>query len=152
MAFLKFSLSMKWEHVHETRNPPSFTNLRPSLLISRYPFKAFLIEAFDFVKAGGSRMTTSYFLPCRLSSGRKSKTSCSSNVTVSCRLLSFAFSVAKETLYDAEGNYKGVCINEDLAQEIRIAVLNSLPSLRKAFQKKFLRKTPVIILITKETT
>ena len=64
----------------------------------------------------------------------------------------YIISVAKETLYDAEGNYKGVCINEDLAQEIRIAVLNSLPSLRKAFQKKFLRKTPVIILITKETT
>lgn len=49
----------------------------------------------------------------------------------------YIISACKEMRYNSEGYCKGVYINEDLAQDIRLAVFNCLPYLRRAFQKKF---------------
>ena len=57
------------------RYPPSFTSLSPLWLISRYPRTAALMELRDFVKAGGSRITTSNCSSFLWSSGSSSKIS-----------------------------------------------------------------------------
>jgi hypothetical protein len=49
----------------------------------------------------------------------------------------YIVSASKEIHYNAESYCNGAYINEDLAQDIRLAVFNCLPYLRKAFQKKF---------------
>lgn len=55
--------------------------------------------------------------------------------------------MAMESVYSAEGETTGTYYNEDLAQELRIGLLNSLPSLRKVLVrqmedgKKTARKT-----------
>ncbi len=64
----------------------------------------------------------------------------------------YVLETAKEPHYNANGDYIGHYINDDLAQDIRIAVYNCLPNLRKAFQRKYFKKSPVIVLIAKEST
>lgn len=49
----------------------------------------------------------------------------------------YIISACKELQYNTEGYCKGVHINEDIAQDIRLAVFNCLPYLRRAFQKKY---------------
>lgn len=62
----------------------------------------------------------------------------------------YIIEASKEPHYDADGEYIGHFKNDDLAQDIRLAVYNCLPSLRKAFHKKFFKKSPVIVVIAKE--
>ena len=60
----------------------------------------------------------------------------------------YILAAAKEPGYGANGEYKGHTVNHDLAQEICLAVFNCLPSLRKAFHKKYLKRNPVVVVIT----
>ena len=85
---------MKWEQEQVARKPPSFTSFMPRRLISRYPLMAFFTEFLDFVNAGGSRITTSYFSPCFSNSGRSSNTSRQMNFARSCTPFSSAFFAA----------------------------------------------------------
>ena len=55
---------------------------------------AFFVASRDFVNAGGSRMTTSYFSPSAARCGSSSSTFAQRNLTVSERLFLLAFSVA----------------------------------------------------------
>lgn len=60
----------------------------------------------------------------------------------------YIIAASKEAKYGKNGEYIGSILNCDLAQEIRLAVYRCLPSLRKAFNKRFFRKKPLIILIS----
>ena len=61
----------------------------------------------------------------------------------------YILAAANEPHYNASGEYLGQYVNEDLAQDIRLAIFKCLPSLRKAFQKNFFEESPVIIVIAK---
>ncbi len=41
-------------------------------------------------------------------------------------------------------------LDEDLAQEIKLEVIKCLPTLRKTFKRKFLKNTPIILVIQKD--
>ena len=49
----------------------------------------------------------------------------------------YILSVAKEPKYAASGEFICFEVNEDLAQELRIALFRSLPKLRQAFFREF---------------
>lgn len=60
----------------------------------------------------------------------------------------YIIAAAKEPWYGEDGEHKGYILNCDLAQDMRLAVLNCLPSLRKAFYRKFFRNKPMLIVIS----
>ncbi|MBR3933902.1 MAG: helix-turn-helix domain-containing protein [Clostridia bacterium] len=64
----------------------------------------------------------------------------------------YILAAAKEPKYGKDGEYIDHIVNSDLAQEIRLAVFNCLPSLRKAFHKRFFKKSPVVVVIAREST
>ena len=64
---------------------------------------------------------------------------------------SYILEASKEYCYGVKGERIGHYVNDDLAQNIRLAVYNSLPALRKAFYKKFFIASPVIVVIAKES-
>ena len=49
----------------------------------------------------------------------------------------YILSVAKEPKYTVGGEFICFEVNEDLAQELRVALFRSLPKLRQAFVRKF---------------
>lgn len=55
--------------------------------------------------------------------------------------------VATEPVYSKEGNRTGYYYDEDLAQELRIALSKALPALRETLIKNHLEKRPVIVVL-----
>ena len=49
----------------------------------------------------------------------------------------YILTLAKESKYTAGGEFICFEVNEDLAQELRVALFRSLPKLRQAFFRKF---------------
>ncbi len=62
----------------------------------------------------------------------------------------YILEMAKEPKYTAEGEFARYEVNDDLAQELRIALFRSLPKLRKAFQKRFGNKKPMMVIVAEE--
>lgn len=61
----------------------------------------------------------------------------------------YIISLAVRNAYSAEGRQVGYYIDEDLAQDIRLALVESLPKLRQILKKLFKKKKEaVIVLIT----
>lgn len=54
---------------------------------------------------------------------------------------------ATEPVYSKEGTRTGYYYDEDLAQELRTALAQSIPSLRQALIKNHLEKRPVIVVL-----
>lgn len=63
---------------------------------------------------------------------------------------SYILAAAKEPHYSSCGEFIDHIVNPDLAQDMRMALVRCLPSLREAFQKKYFRKNPVVVVIAKE--
>ena len=55
--------------------------------------------------------------------------------------------VATEPVYSKEGNRTGYYYDEDLAQELRLALSQALPALRETLIKNYLEKRPVIVVL-----
>ncbi|MCI8472337.1 MAG: helix-turn-helix domain-containing protein [Clostridiales bacterium] len=55
--------------------------------------------------------------------------------------------VATEPVYSTEGNRTGYYYDEDLAQELRLALAQALPALRETLIKNHLEKRPVIVVL-----
>ena len=55
--------------------------------------------------------------------------------------------VATEPVYSKEGNRTGYYYDEDLAQELRLALSKALPALRETLIKNHLEKRPVIVVL-----
>lgn len=55
--------------------------------------------------------------------------------------------MATDPVYSEEGNRTGYYYDEDLAQELRIALAQSLPSLRNILIKRHLEDRPVIVVL-----
>ena len=55
--------------------------------------------------------------------------------------------VATEPVYSKEGNRTGYYYDEDLAQELRLALSQALPALRETLIKNHLEKRPVIVVL-----
>ena len=55
--------------------------------------------------------------------------------------------VATEPVYSQDGNRTGYYYDEDLAQELRVALAQSIPALREALIKNHLDKRPVIVVL-----
>lgn len=55
--------------------------------------------------------------------------------------------VATEPVYSKEGNRTGYYYDEDLAQELRLALAQALPALRETLIKNHLEKRPVIVVL-----
>lgn len=62
----------------------------------------------------------------------------------------YILEIAKEPKYTPEGEFARYEVNDDLAQELRIAVFRSLPKLRKAFFKRFGDKKPMVVVVAEE--
>ena len=62
----------------------------------------------------------------------------------------YILKMAKETKYNSEGEFDRYEINEDLAQELRIALFRSLPKLRKAFFKQYGSKKSWVVIVAEE--
>lgn len=61
----------------------------------------------------------------------------------------YIISLAVRNAYSAEGRQVGLYIDEDLAQEVRLALVESLPRLRQTLKKLLKKKKEaVIVLIT----
>ena len=58
--------------------------------------------------------------------------------------------IAKEPKYNREEDFVRYEINDDLAQELRVALFCSLPKLRRAFLKQFGDKRPLIVIATED--
>lgn len=58
--------------------------------------------------------------------------------------------IAKEPKYTPDGEFARYEVNDDLAQELRIALFRSLPKLRKAFSKRFGDKKPMVVIVAEE--
>lgn len=54
---------------------------------------------------------------------------------------------ATEPVYSQEGNRTGYYYDEDLAQELRVALAQSIPALREALIKNNLENRPVIVVL-----
>ena len=50
-------------------------------------------------------------------------------------------------MYSQDGNRTGYYYDEDLAQELRVALAQSIPALREALIKNHLDKRPVIVVL-----
>jgi len=50
---------------------------------------------------------------------------------------SYILGIASEPVYSSDGVKMGIYIDEDLAQDIRLAVVRSLPRLRESVIKKY---------------
>ena len=61
----------------------------------------------------------------------------------------YILSVAKEPKYTASGEFICFEVNEDLAQELRIALFRSLPKLHLAFFGKFGNK-PIVVTVSQK--
>ena len=55
--------------------------------------------------------------------------------------------VATEPVYSQDGNRTGYYYDEDLAQELRVALAQSIPALREALIKNHIDKRPVIVVL-----
>lgn len=55
--------------------------------------------------------------------------------------------VATEPVYSKDGTRTGYYYDEDLAQELRMALSQALPALREALIKNHLEKRPVIVVL-----
>ena len=55
--------------------------------------------------------------------------------------------VVTEPVYSQDGNRTGYYYDEDLAQELRVALAQSIPALREALIKNHLDKRPVIVVL-----
>ena len=55
--------------------------------------------------------------------------------------------VATEPVYSKDGNRTGYYYDEDLAQELRLALSQALPALRETLIKNHLEKRPVIVVL-----
>ena len=55
--------------------------------------------------------------------------------------------VATEPVYSKDGNRTGYYYDEDLAQELRLALSKALPALREILIKNHLEKRPVIVVL-----
>lgn len=55
--------------------------------------------------------------------------------------------VATEPVYSTEGNRTGYYYDEDLTQELRLALAQALPALRETLIKNHLKKRPVIVVL-----
>ena len=55
--------------------------------------------------------------------------------------------VATEPVYSTDGNRTGYYYDEDLAQELRLALSKALPALRETLIKNHLEKRPVIVVL-----
>lgn len=55
--------------------------------------------------------------------------------------------VATEPVYSKDGNRTGYYYDEDLAQELRMALSQALPALRETLIKNHLEKRPVIVVL-----
>lgn len=62
----------------------------------------------------------------------------------------YIMEMAKEPKYTTEGEFARYEINDDLAQELRIALFRSLPKLRRAFYKRFGNKKPMMVIVAEE--
>ena len=82
-----------------TRNPPFLINFIPLKLISLYPVMAFSILDRLLVNAGGSNITTSYFLPSLPHAFNTSKAFIASNLTIWSSLFNAAFLLACATAF-----------------------------------------------------
>ena len=60
----------------------------------------------------------------------------------------YILTIAKESKFNANGEFVCSVVNEDLAQELRIALYRSLPKLRRAFLREFGNK-PVVVMVSK---
>ena len=60
----------------------------------------------------------------------------------------YILAMAKESKFNANGEFVCSVVNEDLAQELRIALYRSLPKLRRAFFREFGNK-PVVVMVSK---
>ena len=55
--------------------------------------------------------------------------------------------VATEPVYSKDGSRTGYYYDEDLAQELRIALAQAIPALREALIRNHLEKRPVIVVL-----
>ncbi len=55
--------------------------------------------------------------------------------------------VAAEPVYSKDGNRTGFYYDEDLAQELRLALSQALPALRETLIKNHLEKRPIIVVL-----
>lgn len=55
--------------------------------------------------------------------------------------------VATEPVYSKDGNRTGYYYDEDLAQELRLALAQAIPALRQTLVKNHLDKQPVILVL-----
>lgn len=56
--------------------------------------------------------------------------------------------IATDAVYAADGSRTGYFYDEDLAQELRMALSQSLPAVRKALLKRHFANRPVIVVMT----
>lgn len=56
--------------------------------------------------------------------------------------------VATDPVYAPDGSRTGYFYDEDLAQELRIALSQSLPAVREALIKKHFTNCPVVLILT----
>lgn len=52
-----------------------------------------------------------------------------------------------DPVYSAEGSRTGYYYDEDLAQELRLALMQALPALRETLIKNHLEKRPIIVVL-----
>lgn len=55
--------------------------------------------------------------------------------------------VATEPVYSSDGSRSGYYYDEDLAQELRLALAQALPALRETLIKNHLENRPVIVVL-----
>ena len=56
--------------------------------------------------------------------------------------------MATDPVYDSEGSRTGYFYDEDLAQELRIALAESLPAVREVLIKRHFTNRPVVVVLT----
>lgn len=59
----------------------------------------------------------------------------------------YIYEVSTEPVYSNNGNHAGYYYDEDLAQELRLALAQAIPALRQMLIKNHLDKQPVIIVL-----
>ncbi len=57
---------------------------------------------------------------------------------------------ATEPLYTEDGIYKGIYRNEDLMQEIKMALLKAIPPLKRNILKRLSFRNTVVVILTKD--
>ena len=55
--------------------------------------------------------------------------------------------MATEPVYGSDGGFRGYYIDNDLAQELRIALSESLPAAREVLIKRHFTNRPVVVVL-----